>query len=281
LVSTARHWWKQPVKPSCGLILAALALTGTGLAFVSHYRSVERQQATAKLSDLQLAKQRSERLAAAGALTAGLAHEVRSPLNAIGLAAQRLGRALPDSEGGSREMARGIGREVRRLEGVLRSFLELASPVGGDRESVDLRRLATEVVTLLEAEADANQVRLEPVRGSAVARVDREALRRALINLVRNAIQASPPESRVDISVTSTSDLAEISVTDQGPGLDPEIAGRIFDPFVTGRDAGTGLGLALVKRVVEEHGGTVSLEGLNPRGTLARIALPAMLDPLV
>lgn len=256
-----------------GLILAALAFAGTSLAFVSHYRSVERQQAATKLAALETAKQRSQRLAAAGALTAGLAHEVRSPLNAIGLAAQRLERKLPTA-GGPREMATGIGREVRRLEGVLRTFLELASPVSGDRERVDLSRIATEVMQLLEAEAEAEMVQLEPVRGSAVARVDREAMRRALINLVRNAIQASTPDSRVSISIASTTDQAKICVADQGKGIDPEIAGRVFDPFVTGREAGTGLGLALVKRVIEEHGGTISLESSDRRGTLARIELP-------
>lgn len=257
-----------------GLILAALAFAGTGLAFVSHYRSLERKQAVAKLAALETAKQRSQRLAAAGALTAGLAHEVRSPLNAIGLAAQRLERKLPDTAGGTRQMATGIGREVRRLEGVLRTFLDLASPVSGDRECVELSSIATEVVQLLEAEAEAEMVQLEPVRGSAVAMVDREAMRRALINLVRNAIQASPPDNRVSVSIASTNDQVQICVGDQGKGVAAEIADRVFDPFVTGRDAGTGLGLALVKRVVEEHGGTISLESSDRPGTLARIKLP-------
>ncbi len=117
-----------------GLVLAAFATAGTGFAFVSHLRSREREEAARRISAAETARRRSERLAAAGALTAGLAHEVRSPMNAIGLAAQRLERKLPEGDDRRRVAAR-IGNEVQRLDGVLRGFLELASPVAASAES--------------------------------------------------------------------------------------------------------------------------------------------------
>jgi signal transduction histidine kinase len=89
--------------------------------------------------------------------------------------------------------------------------------------------------------------------------IEREAIRRALINLVRNALQASPEGGVVGVALERRDGRARVVVTDEGAGLDPEIAGRVFDPFVTARAEGTGLGLALVKRVAEEHGGSVAL----------------------
>ncbi len=256
-----------------GLVLAALASAGTSLAFVSHLRSRERQEATSKLAELEAARQRSERLAAAGALTAGLAHEVRSPMNAIGLAAQRLERKFPEDDE-RRQMAARIGGEVRRLEGTLRTFLELASPVGSQRELVDLAQLTGEVLKLLEAEAEAKGVLLTPVEGTATASIDPEAMRRALINLIRNAIQASPREGQIFVDISADRDQVEIRIVDQGPGIDPDLAGQVFDPFVTGRESGTGLGLALVRRVIGEHNGSVSLRSLPERGAEAIIRLP-------
>lgn len=257
-----------------GLVLAAFATAGTAFAFVSHLRSREKEESARRIADAETARRRSERLAAAGALTAGLAHEVRSPMNAIGLAAQRLERKLPEGDA-RRAMAARIGSEVQRLDGVLRGFLDLASPVRISKESVELAELAEEVLELLETEAEEEGVHLTPVQGRASAQVDGEAVRRALINLIRNAIQATPPGGRIQTTLKAQENHVEISIADEGPGLDPQLAGQVFDPFVTGRDSGTGLGLAMVRRVVEEHQGSVSLQSLPTVGTEAVIRLPS------
>jgi signal transduction histidine kinase len=167
-----------------------------------------------------------------------------------------------------------IGNEVRRLDGVLRGFLELASPVSSRRQEIELGSLIGEVLELLEAEAEAEGVALAPPAGAARAYIDAEALRRTLINLVRNAIQATPAGGRVEIALDGHREEATIRITDQGPGIDPALAGQVFDPFVTGRPSGTGLGLALVRRVIEEHDGSVSLESLPQGGAEALIRLP-------
>lgn len=255
-----------------GLVLAAFATAGTAFAFVSYLRNREREEAARRISAAETARRRSERLAAAGALTAGLAHEVRSPMNAIGLAAQRLERKLPEDDE-RRKMAGRIGNEVQRLDGVLRAFLELASPVRSSREVIDLGNLAREVLELLETEAEEKNVRIAGVQGSGTAEIDSEAMRRALINLVRNSIQATPPDGQVTVAIREEAGVVEIRITDEGPGVDPALAGQVFDPFVTGRDSGTGLGLALVRRVVEEHEGSVSLESLPTVGAEAIVKL--------
>jgi len=255
-----------------GLVLLAFAVSASSFAVVSRLRVREREETAARLLELETARRRSERLAAAGALTAGLAHEVRSPLNAIGLAAQRLERKL--SASGEKEIAERIRTEVSRLEGVLREFLELASPVSDHRADFDLSEEVRQVLELLEDEARAHHVLLRPCRGSVTLSADRDSIHRAVVNLVRNAIQASPNGGSVEVLVTDDTDHAILKVIDQGSGIDPAIAGRQFDPFVTGRASGTGLGLALVKRVAEEHGGSVDLQSHESGGAIAELDLP-------
>ncbi len=256
-----------------GLVLTGFAVSAAGFAVVSRLRAREREEAGKRLAEAETARRRSERLAAAGALTAGMAHEVRSPLNAIGLAAQRLERKL-SHESDLQQIAGRIRVEVDRLEGVLRGFLELASPVSDRRSENDLADVAREVQDLLSDEAADRGVHLDDVGGSASTRADRESIHRAIVNLVRNAIQASPPGGRVTVMAEKSDGRALLRIQDQGAGLDPDLEGRFFDPFVTGRNTGTGLGLALVKRVAEEHGGSITLANRDGGGAEATLSLP-------
>ena len=257
-----------------GLVLAALSLSIVGLGFIARLRSIERQQAERRLAEAEKRRLRSERLAAAGTLTAGLAHEVRSPLNAIGLAAQRI-RRRGEETAECAEFAEGIQKEVRRLEGVLRDFLEMASPISSRRENTDFSRLLREVFDLLALEAEEKQVHLGPVTGEASANVDKEAVRRCLINLLRNAIEISPPRGEVQARLLVEDGEAVMEILDEGPGIDLELAPRVFDAFFTTRAAGTGLGLSLVKRVMDEHQGRCSLHSREgTQGAVAELRFP-------
>lgn len=256
-----------------GLVLLAFAVSASGYAVVSRLRARDREQAVTRLAEVETVRRRSERLAAAGALAAGLAHEVRSPLNAIGLAAQRLERRLSPGDS-SREIASRIHGEVIRLEEVLRGFLDLASPVSDRRELFDLAGQVQLVLDVLDDEALSRAVNLRQTGGSISVAADRDSIHRAIVNLVRNAIQASPEGSSIEVHVGNRSDKAILRVVDQGPGIDAAVRGKEFDPFVTGRASGTGLGLALVKRVAEEHGGSVRLVSHDGGGTLAELILP-------
>lgn len=250
-----------------GAILAAFGLAAAAFAVVSHARSQERAEGARRLAALEEARRRSERLAVAGSLAAGLAHEVRNPLNTIAMAAQRIERR-DGADGTCRSFAGGIRAEVRRLEEILKGFLDLARPVTGTRQSEELGSLAKEVAALMEAEASSGGIRLrvETVSGEVRADVDREALRRALINLVRNALQASSRGDTVILAVERAANGVRLRVIDEGRGVAPEMSERAFEPFVTSRADGTGLGLALVRRVVEEHGGRVRLAGREGGG---------------
>jgi signal transduction histidine kinase len=131
------------------------------------------------------------------------------------------------------------------------------------------------VADLLADEALAARVILERSGKGGRASLDTESVRRALINLVRNAVQASPPEGTVDVRASVENGWARFEVTDDGPGVDEGQADRLFDAFVTNQAGGVGLGLALVRRVAEEHGGTVGLENRpGGDGAVARLQLP-------
>ncbi len=257
-----------------GIVLSVFSLALVFIALLSRSRAMEREEAARRVAELETARSRSERLAAAGALTAGLAHEVRSPLNAIGLAAQRIERShTPDDECG--RFAGKVRGEIGRLEAILREFLELASPVGRSRERTDIRTIAGDVVDLLADEAEATSIRLALNGISCSAPVDPESIRRALINLVRNAIQASPPGGEVLVETALIDGHVLVKVTDDGPGVDEDRVEQLFDAFVTNQAGGVGLGLALVRRVAEEHGGTATLCNRKDGGALAQLRLPA------
>jgi len=257
-----------------GIVLSVFSLALVFIALLSRSRTIEREMAARRLAELETARRRSERLAAAGALTAGLAHEVRSPLNAIGLAAQRVERKHgPEEECGL--FSAKVRGEIGRLDAILREFLELASPVGRVREETDLHVIASEVVELLSDEAVATGVALDLYGSACPAPVDPESIRRSLINLVRNAIQTSPTGGKVLVKTTVADGHVLIGVYDDGPGIDDETVEQLFDAFVTNQAGGVGLGLALVRRVAEEHGGTVTLRNRSNAGALAELRLPA------
>jgi signal transduction histidine kinase len=259
-----------------GAVLAAFALAVLGFALVSRSRALERAEGERRVSELEEARRRSERLASAGALASGLAHEVRNPLNAVSLAAQRIERSHPGDETCLRFVGR-IRDEVGHMDEILKGFLDLARPASGPRRPADLGELVREVSGLLAPEAAERGLTLDLQEGGTVrAVVDREAVRRALINLLRNAIEASPEGSSIEIRVEPgdpAEGLARVRVLDRGEGLDPELGERAFEPFVTSRAEGTGLGLSLVRRVGEEHGGGATLENRSGGGAVATLEL--------
>ena len=255
-----------------GLVLALVGLLGAGFAAVSRLRADERTHAAERLARLDEQRRRAERLSAAGALAAGLAHEVRSPLNAISIAAQRMARRHdPDEECG--DFARTVHGEIERLDDVLRGFLDLARPGSGEFTRGDLAVIAEEVARLVTPAAEEKGLVLRLVAERAEGRYDGPAIRRALLNLVRNAIDASPRGGTLEIETAPDAEWARIVVRDDGPGIAPGEDERLFEPFVTGRAGGTGLGLAFVRRVAEEHRGSARLVRRAEGGTEARLVV--------
>lgn len=255
------------------IVLGVVGVASLGAALAERARAREREALHRRLAAAERERLRSERLAAAGALAAGLAHEVRSPLNAIGLAAQRLERLGSDDRRQAPLVAR-VREEVARLERSLRGFLDLARPAAGPRRDTDLAELAREVLAGLALEARAREVRWDPRLGPAPAVVEPESVRRAVVNLVRNALEASPPGSAVEIVTEADGPgRVRLAVRDRGPGPDAELAERVFEAFVTTKPDGTGLGLAVVHQVAAEHGGRACLRPREGGGAEAVLEL--------
>ena len=205
-------------------------------------------------------------------LLAGIAHEVRNPLGALDLFAGLLAEELAQRPEAA-HVAR-IRAELAALSKVVEEFLDYARARPAVREPVDLARLLGEVADLAQPFASAGNVSLS-VEGSAEVRADREQLRRAALNLVRNAVEAAPAGSVVEIAAREGDGEVTIDVADRGPGLSPEARERLFRPFFTTKERGTGLGLALAKKVADAHGGTLALEDRDGGGTVARLVVPA------
>jgi signal transduction histidine kinase len=208
-------------------------------------------------------------------LLAGIAHEVRNPLAALDLFAGLLSEELagrPEAAHVSR-----IRSELAALTKVVEEFLDYARARAPLREAVDLGQLLAEVADVAQPLATERHVSVT-VDGGGAARADREQLRRAAVNLVRNAVEAAPAASVVELVGRASDGEAVIEVADRGAGLSKEARERLFRPFFTTKEHGTGLGLALAKKVADAHGGTLALDPRDGGGTVARLAIPAPPD---
>jgi signal transduction histidine kinase len=225
----------------------------------------ERDRASEKLA-------RSERLALVGQMLAQVTHEVRNPLNAMSLHAELLGEDVADPE--QRKLVDTIVAEIRRLESVTERYLDLARRRPPEAAVEDPVALAEAVVGLEEEKLRRAgvEVAVVGVRGAS-REFDGNAIRRSLLNLVRNAAEAGAKRVRVEVSVTES--YVSWSVVDDGPGMAPDVAARVFDPFFSTRARGTGLGLAIARQDVEDLGGTLSVESTLGVGSTFRVVLPA------
>lgn len=270
--------WSTYVMPP-GLI----SLMFLRICFYAIVAFVVYQQAKAKRKEMERTKlaeatlRRSERLAALGQLTAGLAHELRNPLGTIKASAEMLAkpstRQRPEVMA---EMAEYIGSETDRMNGLVSSFLDFARPLKLHAVQAELRPVLEDISQSLSDTAHnrgvAISIELHPEPLSFT--FDPALLRIALANLVQNAIQASAPGSRVEMRAEERGDNILIFVSDHGEGIRPQHLENIFNPFFTTKSGGTGLGLAIVSRIVDEHHGRVTVFSQPGAGTRFELTLP-------
>jgi PAS domain S-box-containing protein len=218
------------------------------------------------------------RFSTAGVLAAGLAHEIRNPLNGASLHLSVLERDLARLQGGmsasAREAVVVVRSELRRLSSLVTDFLEVTRPKPLARSNVDVRDLARAVLAQVrEAAKDRGiAVSAELPLDPAVAWIDADRMKQALLNLVQNAIEAGTRDGTVVVRVGMSRARFELEVEDDGPGI-PNASAPIFDPFFTTKRTGTGLGLSIVHRTVTDHGGNVTYSSV-PKRTVFRISLP-------
>lgn len=252
------------------LILCVVTLLASYLAERLRVTGGDLEVATARA-------QEAERLAGLGRLAAGLAHEIRNPLGAIAGSIEllRTGGTLSEEDQNLCEI---VERETARLNDLVGDMLDLSRPRAPAKAVMDLGALAGDVVLLATRSGRGSDVRVT-FAGPADVLVfaDAAQLRQVVWNLVRNAIQASAPGHEVKVVIAGDSDGEgyALEVRDQGPGIPLEARPRLFDPFFTTRTNGMGIGLAVVKRILDDHGFPVEVESRDGEGTTMRVRVPA------
>jgi two-component system sensor histidine kinase PilS (NtrC family) len=248
---------------------ALLDEQGRFLGHVVHFQEVT------ELRKMERVLRRNERLTAIGELAAKVAHEIRNPLAAISGCAELLDGEVQGDE--NERLLRVIRRETARLANIVTELLDYTRPRTLVRAESDLRRHLEELAESFRA--DRNHAGIELVLSlpdtPVVAPVDTSQLGQVLWNLVRNAVQAMDGKGRLELGLARADTEVRLSVRDHGHGIPAEHLDRIFEPFFSTKEGGSGIGLALVHRIVEEHGGQIEVHSIVGTGTQFLIRLPS------
>jgi signal transduction histidine kinase len=231
-------------------------------------------EANAQLRQAEEAVRRSDRLAALGQLSAGLAHELRNPMGTVKASAEILARTVSAENEVAREMAGFITSETDRANSLITRFLQFARPLELRPEKADLAHVLDRTVAMVEREAPGIAIYKNYDPDIAPFPFDAELMERVFYNLALNAAQATPAGGAITVKTRAAGPVAEISVIDRGCGIDPAQIGSIFNPFFTTKPQGVGLGLAIVSKIVDEHGGKIAVESEPGKGSVFRVLLP-------
>jgi len=229
----------------------------------------------------RLARIRMERLAQLGTLLAGFAHEVRNPLSTIGLNLQLVLEEFQQAETArdkrTHKRLATVEAEVRRLQKILEEFLRFARAPEPQIVPVDLNQRLAALIEFHEPDIAEGSVTLRFYPGADVGLVpaDWDHVQAAVVNLLRNAKDATPPGGQILVSTLREGSHVLIRVTDTGAGIAPELQSKVMDPYFSTKKSGTGLGLPTARRVAEEHGGALLLESEVGKGTQFTLRLPA------
>ena len=241
------------------------------------------RKASARLEETQRQLFQSEKLAALGKLSAGIAHEIRNPLTSIKILIHSLVDEMATDASREKDLAV-IETEIARVNKIIKQFLDFARPRPPSLEPMDIRTVLEETLALLNHEMEAQGISLEQNYVSDLPPVpmDREQMKQVFLNLMLNATQAMDREGELIISAELKPNPAggknrpflEIAIRDTGPGMPEDIKSKIFEPFFSTKEEGIGLGLPIAQRIVEEHRGEIRVESNPGEGTTFYITLP-------
>ncbi len=276
VVRTAYHdrlFAQQPLAEAAQSIRAVNKLLDIELAImVRHYQLDSNERLIARERKTQM-----ERISSMQTMTAGLAHEVRNPLNAAKLQLELLERRLRREARDERltQPAELAQMEIVRLTDLLNDFLAFARPPELQAQDRDVTEIVRHVWELEEPNAAKRKITLElSLPPSAVfARIDGPKLHQILDNIVRNGVEAVSDGGRVSVTMSATHDEIEIAIEDNGPGIPIELQARIYEPFFTTKEGGTGLGMSIVHSLVSLHGGSIAIDS-SSKGTRFTVTLP-------
>ncbi len=225
----------------------------------------------------------AEHLAAVGKLSSHVAHEIRNPLSSISLNLDLLHDELRAMRGEENQvpfheaetLLKAIQKEIARLGDLAGDYLRFSRLPKHQKEKADLHELFTGVVYLLEAEAKHKNIEIRFHKDTTVSLLlDPKQMQQVFINLIKNSIEAMPQGGKIEIQVKNGPEKIQISVRDEGVGMDEGVQKKLFDPFYTTKEKGTGLGLSLVRQIIAEHQGDIWCESRKGGGTTFFIELP-------
>jgi signal transduction histidine kinase len=227
-----------------------------------------------RLSAAEESLRTKERLASLGAMSAGIAHEIRNPLGIISSSAQLLDREIANAD--ARQLLDIIQEESSRLNGLITDFLTFGRQLEPHRQPCELAGLVMRCLDSLRSTAEQKGVTIafDNRCGRCEANVDTDMIQQVLLNLMLNALDATPGGGRVDVSLGMQASHIDIVVRDSGCGIPTENLGRIFDPFFTTKGNGTGLGLANTYKIMQSHGGTLQVNSRVGTGSTFTASLP-------
>ncbi len=253
-------------------VLVAASVLGIGALLAPAHGMIRARRSELARTQQEMASDALTRAQALEQIGAKVAHELKNPLTGVKALVQ-LGLRNP-AEAPSRERLEVVEREVTRMQEILQNYLSFSRPLQGVKPMrVELGSLVSDTLVGLSARADDARIRLY-AQGDATLDADPRLIKEALLNLVANGIEATPPGGEVMVEVLPTRDAVDIVVRDTGRGMPPETLRRIGTPFFTTRDDGTGLGVVLARSVILQHGGSLRYESEPGEGTRVTVTLP-------
>jgi signal transduction histidine kinase len=225
---------------------------------------------------LEEQRKRNEKLVAMGELASGVAHEIRNPINSIGMIAQRLAKEFAPSEGKEEyaTITNLLKDEVNRINKIITQFLQYAKPIQLQKTSVDLGEFFRDIYQLFTDQAKQKQIDFV-VNGDekSIANIDPELIKQTLLNVIQNAFDAVKASGKVEINYFREYNNIVISVSDNGSGIPVENQSKIFDLYFTSKTDGNGLGLSISQKIISQHKGSIEFTSSN-LGTTFKIILP-------
>jgi signal transduction histidine kinase len=258
-----------------GLSTLIMILIFVALLLIVHKAEGIIEQRAKERLKLEEQLNQAERLAALGEMVAGVSHEVKNPLGIIQSTAELLG-GMPDANENQKRLSGVIKEESGRLNSIVTKFLDFARPQVPFLQECHLEKILEKNLTFLQPELDKRNIQVnDHVNGKPLLlRADQELLYRALLNIFLNAIQATPDGGSITIKVEEEKDYYQIEIQDTGRGINRENVKKIFNPFFTTKEKGSGLGLSIVRKIIEGHRGTIAIESKEGKGTTVKISLP-------
>ena len=220
---------------------------------------------------------RNEKLSAMGELASGVAHEIRNPINAIGMIAQRLNKEFTATSNQNEysNITQLLRTEVNRINKIITQFLSYAKPIELNIKPVDIKTLFDEVYHLFEDQAKQKGISfIKSYSDSIIVNLDHDLTKQALMNLVQNSIDATNSDGQIKLGYSKAKSDLLIEISDTGEGIPEEKQKKIFDLYFTTKKEGNGLGLSISQKIISQHNGSISFESARNKGTTFKINLP-------